>query len=264
MSILHALILGIVEGITEFLPISSTGHLILTQKLLGIASDAYTKSFDISIQSGAILAVVVVYWKTLTRDLGIWKKLIVAFVPTATLGLIFYTTVKTFLLGNENVVLWSLALGGTILIVFEWFFANRKPETGSGQTVHEEMRAIPLAKAFAIGVFQAIAIIPGVSRSAATIVGGLGLGISRRTIVEFSFLLAVPTMAAATGLELVKNYHEFSGANLAPLIVGFVATFIVALVAIRFLLKYVKTHTFVAFGVYRIVLVIAWLLLFRA
>jgi undecaprenyl-diphosphatase len=245
MSPLDALFLGVIEGITEFLPISSTGHLILGSALLGVANSDFTKSFEIIIQLGAILAVVVLYVRSFF-DLEVLKRLIVAFIPTGIIGLLLYHFIKTYLLGNEAVVLWSLLIGGAILIGFELWHKEREDAS-------DDVRSITYTQAFLIGLFQSIAVIPGVSRSAATILGGLGLGIKRVAIVEFSFLLAVPTMAAATGLDVVKNISLFKSAgNFTELAIGFIVSFVVALVAIKWLLGYVRKHSFISFGVYRI------------
>lgn len=255
MNFFHAIILGIVEGVTEFLPISSTGHLILTSKLLQLPTTEFLKSFEIAIQLGAILAVVVLYWKFFFVKLEVLKKIIVAFLPTAALGLIFYKVVKEFLLGSENVVLWALFLGGVFLIIFEWKY-NEKPNAV------EEVEKISWRQAILIGVFQSAAIIPGVSRAAATIIGGLFLGLKRKTIVEFSFLLAVPTMIAATGLDLLKTGGSFNAGEFGLLAIGFIFSFVTALAAIKFLLNFIKNHSFISFGVYRVVLaVLFWFLL---
>ncbi len=248
MTPLTAALLGIVEGITEFLPISSTGHLILANHLLQLSETAFVKSFDITIQLGAILAVVVLYWRSFL-NIDILKKIIVGFIPTGIVGLALYSVVKTYLLGNETVVLVSLALGGIALIAFEYFHIEAPDATSN-------IAHITYKQALGIGLFQAIAIIPGVSRSAATIVGGLLLGIRRATIVEFSFLLAVPTMGAAVALDLLKSYSTFSTADVGPLTIGFITAFLVALGVIRFFLEYVRTRTFIPFGIYRIAIAI--------
>lgn len=249
MDILHAVILGIVEGFTEFLPVSSTGHQIIVSHLLDIPQSDFLKSFEIVIQLGAILAVVCLYWRKFL-DINMLKKLIVGFVPTGIIGLVLYKSVKTYLLGNEAVVLWALLVGGVALIVFEYL--HTEGEQGS-------LESITYPQAALIGLFQAVAIIPGVSRSAATIVGGLLLGIKRPTILEFSFLLAVPTMAAATGLDILKSAHSFSGGDAGILALGLVVSFVVAIASIRFLLSFVRNYTFVPFGVYRIVLALVLL-----
>lgn len=263
MTILHSIILGIVEGITEFLPISSTGHMILTGLLLNLGESNFLKSFEIIIQLGAILAVVVLYWRSLW-NWAMVKKLFVAFLPTAIIGLALYKIVKTYLLGSSIVVLWSLFLGGVFLIFFEWWYQKKNNEQALDSVTVEvnELENLSYSKAVALGFFQAVAIIPGVSRSASTIVGGLWLGLKRKTIVEFSFLLAVPTMLAATSLDVIKNYQVFSVDQWQNLSVGFATAFIVALIAIKFLLQFIRRHNFILFGVYRIlVALIFWLVI---
>ena len=247
MSLLSSFILGCVEGITEFLPISSTGHLILTARLIGITQTNFLKSFEIAIQLGAILSVIVLYWKLLVTDLDMLKRLAVAFIPTAVIGLVFYKVVKYYLLGNSSVVLWALFLGGIFILVFEWFYQKKN-------MAPEGAESISYKQALLIGLFQSFALVPGVSRSAATIIGGLMLGLKRRTIVEFSFLLAVPTMACATALDLSKNAFSFSSSELIYLSVGFITSFITALLAIKFLLAFIRKNNFVSFGIYRIAL----------
>ncbi len=253
MSLLHAIILGIVEGITEFLPISSTAHLILASHLLHLAESEFVKSFEIIIQLGAILSVVVLYWSKFW-NWDVLKKLVVAVIPTGVIGLTVYKAIKSYLLGNVNVVLAALLIGGIVLILFErWRLKD---------TNDVDFSEITYRKAFLIGLFQSIAVIPGVSRSAATIVGGSLIGVSKRTIVEFSFMLAVPTMLAATGLELVKGRAALAG-NYGVLAVGFVVSFLTAIVAIKSFLGYIKKHDFAAFGWYRVVLAVVYFLVFR-
>ena len=252
MEIWQSIILGIVEGITEFLPVSSTGHLILAGDLIGVAEGAFTKSFDIIIQLGAIAAVIVLYWKKLW-NVETLKKLVVAFVPTAIIGLALYGVVKTYLIGNTAVVLWPLLIGGVVLIVFEVWYGKKAVVAQQVDAGVIEVRPISYKQAFIIGLAQSVAIIPGVSRSAATIVGGLMLGLQRTTIVEFSFLLAVPTIGAASAFDVLKNYESFSADQFGVLAVGFIVSFFVAYASIKFLLGYIKKHTFIPFGVYRIV-----------
>lgn len=242
MNLLDAIILGIIEGITEFLPISSTGHLILAATLLKLEDTEFLKTFEIAIQLGAILSVVVLYARRLLQDWNLVQKTLVAFLPTCVIGLLAYKFVKQYLLGNEAIVVAALLIGGVALILFELIQRNRS----QGST------NISYGQALLIGLFQCIAMIPGVSRSAATIIGGMVLGIERRTIVEFSFLLAIPTMAAATALDVYKSAAMFSTEEFKILAVGFVISFIVALLSIKFLLRYIQNHTFIAFGIYRI------------
>ena len=250
---LQAIILGLVEGITEFLPVSSTGHMILVADALHLTQTDFLKSFEIFIQLGAILAVFILYWKRVLLNKKIFMRVAVAFLPTAVIGLALYKVVKKYLLGNTAVVLWSLAIGGALLIIFELFYKEKSTAT-------QDIEKMTYGQALFIGVFQTLAIIPGVSRSAATIVGGLMLGIKRRTIVEFSFMLAIPTMVAATGLDLIESGHSFTGQEKGMLAIGFITAFVAAFFAIRFFLRYVKTHTFIPFGVYRIVIAAAFLL----
>ncbi len=252
MSPLDAVILGVVEGITEFLPISSTGHLALVSSVLGIVDSDFVKSFEIIIQLGAILAVVALYYKSFF-NLELLKRIIVAFIPTGVIGLALYHVVKTYFLGNNALILAALAIGGIALIAFEYWHEERSDAVATPL-------AISYTQALFVGIFQAIAIIPGVSRSAATIVGGLWLGIKRTTIVEFSFLLAVPTMLAATGLDLLKNAATIASGGISELVIGFVVSFVVALVAIRWLLGYVRSHSFIPFGIYRIVIALIFFL----
>ncbi len=252
MGYFETIILGVVEGITEFLPISSTGHLILSQVFLGIERSEFLKSFTIIIQLGAILSVVILYWRALFIERIIWKKIIVAFLPTAAIGFVLYRLIKTYLLGSDSIVVLMLFLGGIALIVFELLRGKDKKEGGG-------INSITYKQAFFVGLTQSLAVVPGVSRSAATIIGGLALGISRKAIVQFSFLLAVPTMAAATGLDLIKSGFSFSAHEFLFLGVGFIASFLIAMITIRLLLKFIEKHTFIAFGVYRIIIAVLFL-----
>ncbi len=246
-TVVQAIILGLVEGLTEFLPVSSTGHMILASHLMRIPDSAFLSSFTIFIQIGAIAAVLSVYWRKLFLSKEIFLRVCAGFIPTAVVGYLVYSFAKQYLLSSAVVVIWALLLGGIILIIFEKFFA--KKETGSSDVL-----AISYKQAVGIGFFQTLAIIPGVSRSAATIIGGLSLGISRAAIVEYSFLLAVPTLTAAAGLDIIRGGFSFSGEEVGLLVIGSVVAFISALLSVRFLLKYIQTHSFAAFGVYRIVL----------
>jgi undecaprenyl-diphosphatase len=244
MTFLQAFILGIIEGVTEFLPISSTAHLILANHALGIAETEFVKSFDIIIQLGAILSVVVLYWKRFW-NVEVLSKLAVAFIPTGVIGLTLYRVVKGYLLGSIPVLAGALVIGGVALILFE-----RSREPGGDEIDFSE---ITYRRAFLVGLFQSLAMIPGTSRSAATIIGGSLLGISRRTIVEFSFMLAVPTMLAASLLDLLKS-HDAIATDVPALAVGFVVSFVTAILAIKSFLAFIKRRSFAAFGIYRIVL----------
>ena len=252
LSTLNALLLGVIEGVTEFLPVSSTAHLILAARALHLDESEFLKSFQIIIQFGAILSVVVLYWSKFW-NMDALKKLIVAFIPTAVIGLALYKLVKGYLLGNMTVVLSTLLVGGIALIAFERWKEHADTEV--------DFSEITYRKALLIGLFQSIAIIPGVARSAATIVGGSLIGISKRTIVEFSFMLAVPTMLAATALELLKNHSALSG-HVGELAIGFIVSFVTAIVAIKTFLNFLKKHDFTAFGWYRIALAVLFFFLF--
>lgn len=253
MQILYAIILGIVEGISEFLPISSTGHLIFAARILNIPQSDFIKSFEIIIQLGAILSVIVLYFKFLRKNWKIINKLTAAFIPTGIIGLLVYKLAKKYLLGSSYTVFWSLMLGGIFIIIFELLHREK-------QNAVDDIAAISYKQAVIIGLFQAVAIIPGVSRSAVTIIGGLLLGLKRKTIVEFSFLLAIPAMLAAACLDLLKNASSFSHEQVFSLAAGFVTSFVVAIFAIKFLLSFIQKHSFIIFGVYRIIIALLFLL----
>lgn len=253
MNYWQVIILGIVEGLTEFLPISSTAHMILTGQLLNIPQTEFLKSFEIAIQLGAILAVILLYWKRVLVSREIIKRVAVAFIPTAIFGFLLYKIFKVFLLENITIIVAALVLGGIVLILFEYFHKE-------GKTGTDSIEKISYRNCFIIGVCQALAIVPGVSRSAATILSGLGLGVKRKTIVEFSFFLAVPTMVAATGYDLLQAGFNFSADQFGMLTVGFVVAFIVALLAIKFFLGFIQKNDFKLFGVYRILIGLVFLL----
>jgi undecaprenyl-diphosphatase len=246
-NLLHALVLGVIEGLTEFLPVSSTAHLILASHFLGLETSEFLKSFEIVIQLGAILAVLVIYGRKLLQSSELWGRIAAAFLPTAVVGLLFYKIIKTYLLASVSLVSWTLGLGGLAIIIFELWYRRRSPEEGN-------LEQITYRQALLVGCAQSLAIVPGVSRAAATILGGLALGLPRRTIVEFSFLLALPTVAAATGLDLIKNASAFSLDQFGTLAVGFLSSFLVAYLAIKYFLRYIQQHDFTGFGVYRIAL----------
>jgi len=245
MTILQSVILGIVEGATEFLPISSTGHLILVSQLIGVVQNEFSQTFEISIQLGAVCAIVALYARSFF-DVALLKKLAVAFIPTGIIGLVSYPILKTYLLGNNAVVLASLCIGGIALIFFERRFGKLSENTAP------TVATVSYRQAALIGLFQAVAIIPGVSRSGATVVGGMLLGIARPTIVEFSFLLAVPTILVATGFSLIASGMSFAGHDWLALGIGFFISFAVAIAAVRWLLEYIRRHSFAGFGIYRI------------
>lgn len=250
MDLIQATILSFVEGVTEFLPISSTGHLILTSRLLNIPQTDFVKSFEVCIQFGAILAVVLIYYKKLLGNLDLSKKVFIAFLPTAILGLIFHKFIKQ--LFSPEIVLVTLFLGGIFIILFEKFYKAQN---------QKNLDKLTLRNAFLIGLAQSVSMIPGVSRAGATIFGGMGAGLSREAATEFSFMLAIPTMAAATALDLIKSDFSFSVGEYILLLVGVIGSFFFALFSVRFLLKYIQKNSFYAFGIYRIVLALAfWML----
>lgn len=252
MNYFDAIILGVVEGLTEFFPISSTGHLILVSDILGLPETEFLKTFQIGIQLGAILAIVALYWRKLLFDQESIKKILVALLPALGVGFVLYKAIRQ-LFESSLVVVIALFVGGVVLILFEWL-RGTKEEDGI------RIENMSYRTAFLVGLFQTLSVVPGVSRAGATLLGGLFLGMQRKAIVEFSFLLAVPTMVAATTLDVWKHGAQFSSADWPLLGVGFVTAFIVAIIAVRFLLRYVETHTFIAFGVYRIIVALFFFL----
>lgn len=247
MNILHAVILAIVEGLTEFLPVSSTGHMIITAALFGIQSNDFTKVFIVSIQFGAILSVVVLYFKRFFRDLDFYLKLFAAFLPTAILGFLLKSKVDA-LLENVTVVAVMLLVGGIILLFVDKWFAKNELHPAENDT-------ISYRTAFVIGLFQSMAMVPGVSRSAATIIGGLTQKLTRKTAAEFSFFLAVPTMFAATAKSLWDDQELLLAQrdNWGILLLGNVVAFVVAMAAIKFFIGFLTKYGFRAFGYYRII-----------
>lgn len=251
--IIKAIILGIVEGITEFLPVSSTGHLILVNQWLSF-SEEFTVLFDIFIQLGAILAVVVYFRKdvfpvgfqqvTDKAYLLFWSKILIAFMPAVLFGVLLADVIEEKLFKPLTVSI-SLFIGGVLLIIIDK--KNR-------ESVFSSVKEMPYQVALYIGLFQCLAMIPGTSRSAATILGALILGCSRKLAAEFSFYLAIPTILAASVYSLMKTSHIFTGNDVYVLSTGFLVSFIVAIVVIRFLMDFIKKHTFKMFGYYRIIL----------
>jgi undecaprenyl-diphosphatase len=249
MEIFKAIIIAIIEGITEFLPVSSTGHMIIAQKLLNIGESDFVKMFIVNIQFGAILSVVVLYWRRFLKSFSFYLKLFVAFLPAAIVGLLFIDVIDR-LLESVVVVAISLVVGGVVLVfVDNWF---KKPVKNVEVTY---------PKAFIIGMFQIIAMIPGVSRSAATIIGGLTQKLDRKSAAEFSFFLAVPTMFAASAYKMYKSYEVITTENINILLIGNVVAFIVALIAIKGFISFLTKHGFKIFGYYRIVIGVIILLL---
>ncbi|MFM8806697.1 MAG: undecaprenyl-diphosphate phosphatase [Sphingomonadales bacterium] len=249
MSLLEAILVAIVEGITEFLPISSTGHMIITEKLLGVPDTDFTKLFTVGIQLGAIMAVVVLYWKKfmaplqdLGRGIQFYLKLLVAVSPALGLGFLLSDYIDSLLESTLTVAI-SMIVGGIVLLFIDRLFTK--------EMIQEEEQ-IDFWRAFKIGCWQCIAMIPGVSRSASSIIGGMQQQLSRKLAAEFSFFLAVPTMAAATGYKLVKGYKQITPADLQLFAIGNIVAFIVALLAIKFFIQFLQRNGFRLFAYYRI------------
>lgn len=247
MSLIHALILGCLEGLTEFLPVSSTGHLILASQWLGIHTSEFTKSFEIIIQIGAIAAVGFLYARKIISLPGVLMKLGISFLPTVGIGLLMYPFVKSVLLTNGMFTAAMLVGGGLLMILLERtiFVGKRNEPVG--------LTHITYRQAFLIGVIQSLSIFPGVSRAAATIVGGMTVGLTRSDAVEYSFLLAVPTILAAASLDIVKTDPQVF-TDWPTIIVGVIIAFATASVSVKWLIRFVKSNTFIPFGIYRIVI----------
>ena len=246
MNLFETIIIAIVEGLTEFLPVSSTGHMIIAQGFLGVKSDEFVKLFTICIQFGAILSVLVLYWKRFFQTMNFYYKLFVAFIPAAIIGFLAGDFIDS-MLESVLVVAIMLIVGGVFMLFSDKWF--NKPQ---------EDQTITYKKGFIIGLFQCIAMIPGVSRSMATIVGGMTQKLTRKTAAEFSFFLAVPTMLAASGYKLLKAIITPEGQqllmdNMPTLIIGNVVAFIVAMLAIKFFINFLTKYGFKAFGYYRII-----------
>lgn len=254
MNVLEAIILAIVEGITEFLPVSSTGHMVVTSTIMGIAHDDFTKLFTVTIQLGAILSVIVLYWKRFFQNLTFYYKLFVAFIPAAIFGFLFSDQID-MMLENATIVGITLIIGGIIFLFIDNWFNEDK--------AHYEQSPSYL-KSFIIGCFQCIALMPGVSRSAATIIGGLSQKLNRKAAAEFSFFLAVPTMFAATAKKMFDYYQSgihLGGNEIKLLAIGNIVAFVVAIIAIKSFISFLTKHGFKLFGFYRIIAGIVILIL---
>ncbi len=245
MTIFDSVILGIVEGFTEFLPVSSTGHMIVASQFLGIGQTDVTKAYEVIIQFAAILAVVFNYKdKFSMQHISLWVKLFVAFLPIGIIGFIFSHQIKDMF--NLQIVAIMFIIGGIVFLIVEKFFI--KDDAHMIQNVED----ITMKQSLIVGLAQVFALIPGTSRAGSTIIGALLVGLSRKASAEFSFLLALPVMSAVTAFDLLKHYKEFSDANLMVLAVGFVVAFIVAYATVKLFLKFLDNFTFVSFGIYRI------------
>lgn len=246
MNVLDTVVLGIVEGLTEFLPVSSTGHMNLARHLLGIdPSSEFANSFEVIIQLGAILAIVVLYWPRLIRDSEAWKRIIAAFIPTGLIAFGLRHQIDHWISSVPLTVL-MLVLVGVVLIAADRLLAKR--------VQYEDINEVPLGWAVGIGVIQAFSVIPGTSRSGASILGGMLFGMNRTAAAEFSFLLAIPTMIAASGYKFVTGTHAFTNGEWGLLGLGFVISFVVAIASVRFMMGLLPRYGFVPFGWYRVIL----------
>ena len=245
MDIFQAIIIGIIEGFTEFLPISSTGHMIVASRFLGIEENALIKAYEVIIQFAAIMAVMLIYKDKMSfKKVLLWQKLILAFLPLAIVGFIFKDHIKA--LFNVQTVAWMFIIGGIIFLVVEYFYKEKESHVS-------DVEEVSYMQALWIGIAQIFSLVPGTSRAGATIIGGLLTGLDRKTSMEFSFLLAIPVMAAVTGYDLLKHYQDFADANWGAFVIGFVTAFVVAYLTIKLFLAFIQKFTFVAFGIYRII-----------
>ena len=251
MSFLHAFILAVIEGLTEFLPVSSTGHMILAQSFMRMQNDEFVKTFEIVIQLGAILAVLVLYIKRFFVSINIYLKLFVAFLPTGVVGVLAYKIIKQYLF-NPFIVSFSLIVGGVVLILLDTWSEQRQAE-------YQDIEDISYRGALKIGAIQCVSMIPGVSRAAATIFGGIFAGFDRKQAAEFSFLLAIPTMFAASAKDLWESKDLITSENLLFLLIGSVVAFMVAAIAVKAFVAFLTRYGFKYFGYYRILLGILFL-----
>jgi undecaprenyl-diphosphatase len=245
MTLIQALILSVVEGITEYLPVSSTGHIIWASTLMGIADDDFVKDYTVIVQFGAILSVLVLYWRRFLQSLELYWKLFIAFLPAAIIGLATKDYIDV-MLSDAAIVAWALIIGGFVLILSDHYFIKL------GKEQHGKIEGLSRVGAVIIGFFQCLALVPGVSRSAATILGGMLQKLDRKAAAEFSFFLAVPTLTAATGLKTLHAVKHLHSDQLSVLLLGNVASFAVGLLTIKTFVTYLSRHGFTVFGVYRI------------
>ena len=244
MDIVEALILGVIEGITEFLPISSTGHLIVVSHWMDIAQTETHKAFEVIIQLAAILAVIANYRDRFTfKHLELWKKVVLAFIPVGAVGFLFHRQIKA--LFQVEIVAIMFIVGGVIFLAVERCYKGKTP-------IVKDVEALNYRQAIWIGIAQVFALIPGTSRAGSTIIGAMLVGLDRKASAEFSFLLALPVMMAASGFDILKHYSEFNDSDMLVLSVGFVVSFFVAYLTMKLFIKFLERFTFVSFGVYRI------------
>lgn len=244
MTLFDSLILGIVEGITEYLPVSSTAHLFLTGQLLGLEQDDFTTAYEIIIQMAPIFSVMLIYWERLFQSKALWMKLIIAFIPTGAVGFLFHEQIEAMFAANSTVAL--MILTGIAFLAIEFFYTEREHHVS-------DLEQVSIRQAIYIGLFQVLALVPGVSRSGSTILGAMLVGLKRDVAMSFSFLLAIPTMGAASGYMLLKEYHALSMEHFWLLAVGFIVSFVVGWIAVKTFLAIVSRYSFTPFGIYLIV-----------
>jgi len=253
LDIFQAIIIGIIEGFTEFLPISSTGHMIIASRFLGIEESELIKAYEVIIQFAAILSVAIIYREKIDlKKIDLWMKLFIAFLPLAIVGFIFKDLIKTFF--TVNTVAWMFIIGGIVFLIIEYFYKEKEYHV-------KEVEKVNYRQALWIGFSQIFSLIPGTSRAGATIIGGMLTGLDRKTSSDFSFLLAIPVMAAVSGYDLLKHYQDFANANWSAFLVGFIVSFIVAYITVKLFLVFIQKFTFVVFGIYRIIFGIILLLI---
>jgi undecaprenyl-diphosphatase len=245
MDILQAIIIGAIEGFTEFLPISSTGHMIVASKFLGIEQSNLVKAYEVIIQFAAILAVVLLYREKINfKEIDLWSKIMAAFLPLAIIGFLLKDWIKEIFV--IETVAWMFIVGGIIFIVVEYFHNDEEKSA-------KEVEEITWIQSMIIGFGQVLSLVPGTSRAGSTIIAGMLSGVNRKASTEFSFLLAIPVMTAVAGYDLFKHYDEFMGADLTAFFIGFIVAFLVAYITIKLFIVFLQRFTFVAFGIYRII-----------
>jgi len=255
LDIFQAIIIGIIEGFTEFLPISSTGHMIVASEFLGLPQSSVNKAYEVIIQFAAILAVMIIYKDKFTlKQSSLWLKIFIAFLPLAIVGFIFKDTIKLYLF-NVQTVAWMFIVGGIVFLIVEYFYQEENTHT-------LDVDKVSYKEAFWIGISQIFALIPGTSRSGATILGGMFAGLSRKASSDFSFLLAIPVMGAVSAYDVLKHYHEFANAQWGPFVLGFFVAFVVAYITVKLFLAYIQRFSFVPFGIYRILvgILLLWMM----
>jgi undecaprenyl-diphosphatase len=257
MSFIYALILGVVEGLTEFLPVSSTAHLILTSAFLKIPQTDFQKLFEVVIQSGAILAVLFLYFNYLLKNKNLWGKLVASFLPTAVVGFLFYKIIKSVFFESINLIIFSLFFIGLIFLLIEFLIKQKKIKLEKG------LSSLTYSNAVLIGLAQSLAIVPGISRAGIVMIAMLIMGYRREESAIYSFLLALPTIIAASLLDLYKGRALLAQANLVYIAIGFFVALLTAIIAVRWFVNFLKNHTLVVFGWYRIILALFLLIALR-